>query len=93
MADVLLVDSKLNASLLATLIVRYERTDNSLDPEKPWVVTLHTELKRRLRLIHPPYRSWGEIQLVSWFRRLENWALPRKKTAKTKATRAAGKGP
>ncbi|MHC6156682.1 hypothetical protein ACVSQB_33520 [Bradyrhizobium elkanii] len=79
MADVLLRDGKFNDRLLPALSMRYERSasdDGSLDPEKQWIIDLHEELQKRLKLVDPPFRSLGEIRLSSWFGKLKNWTAP-----------------
>ena len=91
MADLLLVDSKLNDMLLAALSRRYELApnDDSLNPEKRWVIALHAELKRRMKAVRAPFRSVGEGRLAYWFGKLQTWATPPVKIGTTKPARGS----
>lgn len=78
MADLLLVDSKLNGHLLAALEARYEYEQNKkeLDDEKDWLRKLNSELRSRLKTISQPYRAFGEKRLTFWFDNLKDWVAP-----------------
>lgn len=78
MADLLLDDGKFEDRLLAALKERYAlgENDTALDPEKPWLLALHSELERRVALLQPPYRLFGERRLGYWFDKLVGWASP-----------------
>lgn len=78
MVDLLLDDGKFEDRLLAALKERYAlgEHDTALDPEKPWLLTLHAELVRRVALLPPPYRVFGERRLGYWFDKLVSWATP-----------------
>jgi hypothetical protein len=86
MADLLLVDSKFNDPLLGALSVRYERSggDDGLDPEKQWIIALHQELKKRIKLVAPPYRSLGDTRLAYWFGKVKDWTASREKAVAKK---------
>lgn len=79
MADLLMIDSRLNDRLLAALVARYDLArDSSLDPEKKWVQQLHTELKKRLTLTPAPFKKWNKGRITYYFNKLEAWAKPHK---------------
>lgn len=83
MADLLLKDGLLNGSLIAALETRYDqaRHDRSLPEEKSWVLALLSELRKRLALLKPPYRKFGQDALLRSLARVETWAKPPRKAA------------
>lgn len=86
MADLLLVDSKINDELMAALAARYEhaRQNNALDVERPWVRQLHVALKSRLKLVAPPHRLLGEGRLSYWWEKVKAWSVPPRKNSTTR---------
>ena len=91
MADLLFKDGVLNGRLIAALETRYDqaRNDGSLIEEKRWVLGLLTELRKRLALLKPPFRKYGEDALLGSLARVETWAKPPRKAAVPTAAAAA----
>lgn len=76
MADLLFDQGKLDEGLISALSARYERASSfpAMAAEKPWVLALHRELKRRLRSAPAPYKRLSELRLEAAFERILAWA-------------------
>lgn len=78
MADLLLVDWRLNNRLLAALNARYElaAAGPDLKAEKPWARSLRKELATRLGAAPAPLKTFGKRRLAYWFDKIDKWAKP-----------------
>jgi hypothetical protein len=90
-ADVVLVDGKLNDTVLAALAERYQRNVN-LDKEYGWLKKVQTEVKKRISKLTPPHRQLCELRAKYSFDRIdEKIALAKSASPRLAKRRAAAK--
>ncbi|WP_449256340.1 P-loop NTPase fold protein [Bosea sp. (in: a-proteobacteria)] len=87
-ADVVLVDGKLNDSVLAALAERYRRNVN-LDREYGWLKKVRAEVNKRIAKVPPPHRQLCKLRAEYGFNQIDEMVALARAMAPTLARRRA----